>query len=263
MTRQEGVLGYPLELFMQSFQSKSQAFRRGFQEAMGAPVWVLFASMVGFGAIGKTHDVSLVWMGLTTLLVFALPGQIIMMEMMLAGVSWVTTGLVVALSSSRFITMAVTLFPQLDRKDHTPRLYATVHIMAMTAWAVCMNRFRDMAPEHRLPFFVGFGLPCWLLSVPATLLGHVAAGWVPQAFTLALVMLNPLFFLLSFAGARPLPNRAAVILGLLLGPWFFLWDADTSLLTTGLVGGTLAYFGAKAWSARAARLAADAQEPKP
>jgi hypothetical protein len=37
------------------------------------------------------------------------------------------------------------------------------------------------------------------------------------------------------------------VLGCLLGPGFYLWDSDTSLLTTGLVGGTLAYWVDRRW----------------
>lgn len=220
---------------------RSAAFLQGFKDALRAPVWVLCASMVGFGAVGRTHDLSVGWMVLTTLLIFALPGQILLMEMMLSGASWITTGLAVSLSSSRFVTMAVTLLPRLDRADKTPRLYAHVHLMAMTSWAICMNRFDRMPPGSRLPFFLGFALPCWFLSVPATWLGHAMATHVPTAVTLALVMLNPLFFLLSFAAAKPTSNRLAVVLGLLLGPLFYLWDEGSSLLLTGLVGGTLAF----------------------
>jgi len=36
-------------------------------------------------------------------------------------------------------------------------------------------------------------------------------------------------------------NRIAIGLGFLLGPLFFILDRDTSLLTTGLVAGTIAY----------------------
>lgn len=223
---------------------------QGMKDALRAPVWVLCASMVGFGAVGRTHDLSVGWLLLTTVLIFALPGQILLMEMMLAGASWLTTGLAVTLSSSRFVTMAVTLLPRLDRRDQSPRLYAHVHLMAMTSWAICMNRFDRMAPGQRLPFFLGFALPCWILSVPATWLGHAMATHVPTAVTLALVMLNPLFFLLSFVAAKPTSNRLAVVLGLVLGPFFHLLDEGSSLLVTGLVGGTLA-FAVTQWRARA------------
>jgi predicted branched-subunit amino acid permease len=226
---------------MNTFERNGQAFAQGTKAALRAPVWVLCASMLGFGAVGHTHEVSLLWLVLSTLLIFALPGQLLLMEMMLGGASSLSTGLAVTLSSSRFVTMAVTLLPRLDRAHHTSRLYAWVHLMAMTSWAVCMNRFDRIEPRWRLPFFLGFALPCFVLSVPATWAGHALAEQLPMPLTLALVMLNPLFFLLSFASARPLSNRLAVVMGLALGPFFYLWDSSSSLLLTGLVGGSLAF----------------------
>jgi hypothetical protein len=65
---------------------------------------------------------------------------------------------------------------------------------------------------------------------------------VPPAVTLGLVFINPLFFLLTFTEVKPWINRIALMLGCIFGPIFFLIDRDTSLLTSGLIAGTLAYF---------------------
>jgi hypothetical protein len=64
---------------------------------------------------------------------------------------------------------------------------------------------------------------------------------VPPAVTLGLVFINPLFFLLTFTEVKPWINRIALLLGCILGPIFFIIDRDTSLLTAGLVAGTMAY----------------------
>jgi hypothetical protein len=64
---------------------------------------------------------------------------------------------------------------------------------------------------------------------------------VPPAVTLGLVFINPLFFLLTFTEVKSWINRIALILGCIFGPIFFIVDRDTSLLTSGLVAGTLAY----------------------
>ena len=50
------------------------------------------------------------------------------------------------------------------------------------------------------------------------------------------------FFLLTFAEVKPWINRIAIGLGCVMGPFFYLLDRDTSLLTTGIVAGTLAYW---------------------
>ena len=214
---------------------------------MGAPVLVLFAGMVGFGAMGRTHGFDAWMTGLTSLLMFALPGQVVMLEMFISGSSLLAIGFAVTLTSTRFVTMVVTLFPQLHRRDRNPLLYLWVHMLAMTAWAVSMREFPRMRPQHRLNYFIGLALPCWLISPLGTVLGYYVAGWVPTPVTLALVFINPLFFLLTFTDVKPWGNRLAIGLGCLLGPVFFMLDADSSLLLTGLVGGTVAYLIDRRW----------------
>ncbi len=229
------------------FANRREAFWCGIRDALGAPVLVLFAGMVGFGAMGRTHGFDAWMTGLTSLLMFALPGQVVMLEMFISGSSLLAIGFAVTLTSTRFVTMVVTLFPQLHRRDRNPMLYLWVHMLAMTAWAVSMREFPRMRPQHRLNYFIGLALPCWLISPLGTVLGYFVAGWVPTPVTLALVFINPLFFLLTFTDVKPWGNRLAIGLGCLLGPLFFMWDADSSLLLTGLVGGTVAYLIDRRW----------------
>ena len=98
--------------------------------------------------------------------------------------------LAVTLTSSRFVVMVVTLFSQLDDRDHKPRLYAAVHLVAMTAWALSMRDFHAMPRERRAPFFLGLALVCGLVTLPGTLIGFWLAGSVHPAVTLAMVLIN-------------------------------------------------------------------------
>ena len=224
------------------FKSPSDAFWSGIRDAAGAPAMVLFAGMVGFGAMGKTNGFDVWFTTFTSFFMFALPGQVVLLEMAITGSSVVAIALAVTLTSTRFITMTVTLFPQFHQKDRNRSLYASVHLLAMTAWAISMREFHAIEVKHRLSYFVGLGLLCWLISIPGTILGFYLAGMVPPAVTLGLVFINPLFFLLTFTEVKPWINRIAICLGCIFGPIFFIVDRDTSLLTAGLVSGTMAYF---------------------
>ena len=225
----------------QRYKNRSEAFWAGIRDAAGAPAMVLFAGMVGFGAMGKTNGMDAWFTTATSFFMFALPGQVVLLEMAITGSSVLAIALAVTLTSSRFITMTVTLFPQFHEKDRNHGLYASVHLLAMTAWAISMREFQTIEAKHRLSYFIGLGLLCWVISIPGTILGYLLAGVVPPYITLGLVFINPLFFLLTFTEVKPWVNRIAIGLGFVLGPFFFLLDRDTSLLTTGLVGGTIAY----------------------
>ena len=225
----------------QRFKNRSEAFWAGIRDASGVPAMVLFAGMVGFGAMGKTNGLDIWFTTASSFLMFALPGQVVLLEMVITGSSILAIALAVTLTSTRFITMTVTLFPQFHQKDRNHGLYASVHFLAMTAWAISMREFQTMEAKHRSSYFIGLGLLCWLVSIPATMLGYLLAGVVPPYITLGLVFINPLFFLLAFTEVGSWTNRIAIGLGFLLGPLFFILDRDTSLLTTGLVAGTIAY----------------------
>ncbi|QWD87422.1 AzlC family ABC transporter permease [Polynucleobacter paludilacus] len=224
------------------YASRQDAFWSGIKHAAGAPAIVLFAGMVGFGAMAKTNGFDLWFPALTSLLMFALPGQVVLMEMVMTGSSVIAIALAVTLTSTRFITMTVTLFPQLHEKDRNRNLYASVHMLAMTVWSMTMREFPSIERKHRLNYFLGFGLVCWLMSIPGTILGYYLAAWVPAAITLGLIFINPLFFLLTFTDVKPWVNRIAIALGCILGPIFYFVDRDSSLLAAGLIAGTLAYY---------------------
>jgi len=223
------------------FADRKEAFWSGFRHAAGAPAMVLFAGMVGFGAMAKTNQIDLWFTSLSSLLMFALPGQVVLLEMAITGSSVLAITLAVTLTSTRFITMTIALFPQLHPRDRNRSLYASVHLLAMTAWAVSMREFQAIESQHRLHYYLGLGILCWAICFPATILGYLLAGFVPKWITLGLVFINPLFFLLTFTEVKSAINRLAIILGGILGPCFYLLDRDSSLLVTGVVAGTVAY----------------------
>jgi predicted branched-subunit amino acid permease len=223
------------------FSSREDAFWSGVRQAVGPPAIVLFAGMVGFGAMGKTSGLDVWFTSLTSVFMFALPGQVVLFEMALTGSSAIAIALAVTLTATRFVTMTVTLFPQLDPKDRNRKLYGAVHLVAMTAWAISMKEFHTIETKYRFNYFLGLGIICWFISIPGTILGYYLAGMVPTFITLGLVFINPLFFLLTFTEVKPWGNRMAIVLGCFLGPAFFLLHRDSSLLTTGLVAGTIAY----------------------
>jgi predicted branched-subunit amino acid permease len=229
------------------FANRRQAFWRGFVQSLGAPAFVLFAGMVGFGAMGQTNGINAWFTGATSFFMFALPGQVVLLEMLISGSSLLAIVFAVTLTSARFVTMVVTLFPQMHWRDRNNGLFIWVHLLAMTSWAMSMRDFPRMSPRFRLAYFIGLGLPCWLIAMPGTVLGYLLAGWVPAYITLGLIFINPLFFLLTFIEVKPWANRMAIVMGCLMGPAFYLWDANSSLLTTGLVAGSLAYAIDRLW----------------
>ena len=214
---------------------------KGAKDAFGVPAAILFAGMLGFGAMGQANGLDIWLTSATSFFMFALPGQVVLVEMLVLSASGVTIAVAVTLTATRFFTMCLTLFPQFPQKQRTSFYYLVVHFVAMTAWAVSMRDFPKMKPEDRLSYFTGFAFVCWAVSTPATVLGYLVAGQVPSYINLGLVFINPLFFLLTFTEVKPRANRMAILLGGPIGLLSYLWFPDYSLLIAGLFGGTMAY----------------------
>lgn len=229
--------------FKSDFRSPRGALRAGFREAFGAPLLVLFASYVGFGSLVRESRMGLPTGLLSTALTWALPGQIISVELYAAGASLVTIFIAVALTNARMLPMTLTLLPALRVEGRRRwRLYAASHLIAVTGWAVAMLRCPDMPPAQRLSYFVGFAATLLCGSLCGTVAGFLAAGAVPPAVSLGLVFVNPVYFMLLFmTDLRDRRRVLALVLGAAIAPVIHQFAPTWGLLIAGVLGGGIAF----------------------
>jgi predicted branched-subunit amino acid permease len=204
---------------------------------------VLGSSYLGFGSL--VHGAGLdVWPGLfSTFTGWALPGQIVVIELYSLGGALFVVAAAVAMTNARLLPMTVALMPYL-RAPGTPRwrYYLVAHFVAVTAWAAAMRVCPTLPPGQRLPYFAGFGAALWSMCLMATATGFYLAGGLPGVVTLGLVFLNPIYFMLVFvADARHRGRILALAVGALLGPPLHLVSADWGLLITGVLAGSIAF----------------------
>jgi predicted branched-subunit amino acid permease len=213
------------------------------REAVGAPLLVLFASYVGFGSLVRESGMSLPLALLSTMATWALPGQIVSVELYAAGASLLTIFIAVALTNARMMPMTMTLLPVLRMPGRKRwRLFAASHLIAVTGWAVAMLRCPDMPPAQRLSFFLGFASTLLAGSMTGTAVGFLLSGAVPPAISLGLVFVNPVYFMLLFFGdLRDRSRVLALVLGAGLTPVVHAVTPTWGLLITGVVAGSLAF----------------------
>lgn len=228
------------------FGSPQGARRAGARAAIGAPALVLGASYVGFGAFVHQSGLNFFQGVASSITGWALPGQIALIEIFAAGGSLLAAAVAVGLANARLMPMVVTLLPILREGETAakPRLihYLSAHFIALTGWAVAMQRCPDMAPGQRLPFFLGFTLVIWFSTLFCTALGFFLVDLLPPTVTLGLVFLNPLYFMLLFTvDIVRRDRRWALLIGVVLGPLLHVITPEWGLLITGLGGGTLAF----------------------
>jgi predicted branched-subunit amino acid permease len=227
----------------ESFASPRAAMRAGMRDSVGVPMLVLGSSYLGFGSL--VHGAGLdVWLGLfSTLTGWALPGQIVVIELYSLGGALFVVAAAVAMTNARLLPMTVALMPYL-RAPGTPRwrYYAVSHFIAVTAWAAAMRVCPALPANQRLPYFAGFGMTLWTMCLVTTAVGFYLAGGLPGVVTLGLVFLNPIYFMLVFvADAKHRGRILALAIGALLGPPLHLLSADWGLLITGVLAGSLAF----------------------
>ena len=227
----------------QSSAAARLAYRAGVREALGAPVIVLGVGFIGYGSLAQSHGFSLLDTVLSTLSIWALPGQLILIEMEAAGASFLAIVLAVALSASRFLPMTVTLMPRM-RQPGIPswRYYVAGHLLAMMSWAVAIRRFPEQQPEERMPFFLGFTSTMWTSAMLCTWFGYSLAGTLPGQLRLAFVFATPLYFILILTSdLRDRMTVLALLCGAIAAPALHLVWPSWGLVGGGLVGGTLGY----------------------
>ena len=231
------------------------AFWGGVREAVGVPMLIMGASFLGFGSMIKDINWSVWHALLSTLTTWALPGQIAMVEMASTGAPLIAIVLAVGFINARLLPMSATLLPHV-RHPNIPGwvYYAVAMIIAATSWVGTMRRLPDLRQDQKLAFLLGYGLLLYLGSPLFTVIGYELAGSVPLPVKLTLVFINPLYFMLLFLQDLKDPGRVmALVFGAVLGPLTFMLSPDWTLVITGFVGGTLAWFIDRRIKAKRAR----------
>lgn len=220
-----------------------EAFIAGIREASGIPVAVVAAGYLGFGALAADYGIPVGITVLSTVAIWALPGQLILVEMHTLGAPFVALLLSVVLSSARFLPMTLVLMPLMRHARRRGwRYYLAAQLLSLVGWTMAMARFPSLAREQRLAWFTGFTLVCVAGSAVATAVGHMLAeGLTPLAKT-GLVFMAPMYYLLILTGGvRDRVAAAGLACGALAGPLAYLVSPEWSVLGGGLAGGTLAW----------------------
>lgn len=203
---------------------------------------VLFAGFIGFGGLIRDVGFPLGAAVLSTLVVWALPAQLIIVGGFTAGNPIPVIALAVGLSSVRFFPMVASIMPMIRGKSGLGTQLLVSHFVAVSAWVESIRLMPAVPVDARIPFFFGLSNMFLFGSIGATFGGYLLAGTLPQALANGLIFLTPISFLLQLIrNARDSVDWIALGLGLLLAPIFAQFGGNFDLLWIGLIGGCVAY----------------------
>lgn len=179
----------------------------------------------------------------STAIIWALPGQLIFVEMHALSAPAIATVIAVMLSSARFLPMTLMLVPEMRDPAHRPwKYYLVAQLLSLSGWTMAVMRFPEMPREQRLSWFFGFALVLMTVSALSTAAGYLGADRLPPLVRLGLVFMVPMYYLLILTGgARERVAALGLACGAVAGPLAYLVSAQWSIALGGILGGTAAF----------------------
>ena len=219
-------------------------FKRGCRTALGIPGISLAASFFALGALFKNSGLNAMQSFLSTLIGFALPGQLVMAETLIVNGTLLNILIAVFLTNARLYPMTVNLVPVI-RQNNRPRwhYYFLAHFIAVTSWVYMLSNYNKINKENRFSFFLGLGVTLWVLSTIATVIGFYTAGIISKKVFVAIIFLNPIYFMCMIVSVlNKIHIILTVFLSIILAPILFLVTPDWSVLLAGVISGIISYF---------------------
>ncbi len=215
----------------------------GARHALSLPGLVMAMSFLGFGALVHSVHFPLAAAVFMDIFMWALPGQVVFVDVFTRGVPLLVAALAVTLTAVRLLPMVVLVLARarLPGAARWPE-YLAAHFIAATLWVMSEMSMDRVPRAGRVPWIIGLGLSLMTGMALATIAGWHLTGLLPVSVAAALVFFTPAFFLLALAdGARRLVDWLAIASGLVIGPLAHLVWPDGDLLIAGVVGGTFAF----------------------
>ena len=219
-------------------------FKRGCLAGFGIPGISLAASFFALGALFKNTGLNVTQSFLSTLIGFALPGQVVMAETLIVNGSLLNILIAVFLTNARLYPMTVNLVPVIMQKNR-PRwhYYFLAHFIAVTSWVYMLSNYNRITKENRFNFFLGLGSTLWILSTISTVIGFFSAEIISKEIFVAVIFLNPIYFMCMIVSVLNKPHIVlTVFLSAILAPILFLLTPDWSVLFAGIIGGSISYW---------------------
>ncbi|QIB32328.1 AzlC family ABC transporter permease [Ancylobacter pratisalsi] len=222
-------------------------FLRGAVAALSVPGCVLVATFIGFG--GLLHDVQfpLVAGLLSTLLIWALPAQVILVGGLAAGSPIPALAIAVCLSGVRLLPMVVSVMPMM--RGTRPRLWQELlcaHFVAVTLWVEGVRLLPGVPQYARPAYSLGIGSGLMVLSLSGTAIGFYLTDALPGPLAISLLLLTPISFtILLVRNARAPADWLAIGFGATISPLATYLPGGLDLFWAGVGGGTLAFIVAR------------------
>lgn len=232
---------------MSSPAAPYRLYRHAAQTAYGGAGIALISSFVALGALFSDNGWTLFETLLFSLVGYALPGQLVVAEMVSNNANVVAITIAVLLVNARLLPMTVVTMAMLlaadGKRKTTLADYARAHLVAVTSWVCFLNAHAQVPAHAQCRFFTIMALLLWVSAAAATGLGFYVGKLLPEPWLVGLLFLNPIYFLCMMLNALTKRRDAvAFFLGMAALPFahaaFPTWD----IILVGVVVGNVAFW---------------------
>ena len=224
---------------------KKELFFRGYKSILkpDSPAIALGCCFIAIGALLKNIGFNIQESIFSTMLIYALPGSLVMAESILVGASLLSIFIAVWFVNARLYPMAVSLFPlMMDESQPKWKYYLSCHFIAVSAWLIMKSNYEEIEKKDRVDFWIGIGAATWSVAVIATIIGFYLSDYLNKDMLMGLAILNPIYFTCMMVGAmKTIQVTFSVLLGAILGPIFYFFSPEWSILLGGLIAGSISY----------------------
>ena len=140
---------------------KKELFFKGFKSILkpDSPAIALGCCFIAIGALLKNIGFNIQESIFSTMLIYALPGSLVMAESILVGASLLSIFIAVWFVNARLYPMAVSLFPlMMDESQPKWKYYLSCHFIAVSAWLIMKSNYETIDKKDRVDFWIGIGL---------------------------------------------------------------------------------------------------------
>ena len=224
---------------------KKELFFKGYKSILkpDSPAIALGCCFIAIGALLKNIGFNIQESIFSTMLIYALPGSLVMAESILVGASLLSIFIAVWFVNARLYPMAVSLFPLMMDENHPKwKYYLSCHFIAVSAWLIMKSNYETIEKKDRVDFWRGIGSATWSVAVISTILGFYLSDYLNKDMLMGLAILNPIYFTCMMVGAmKTIQITLSVSLGAILGPVFYFFSPEWSILLGGLIAGSIAF----------------------
>ena len=224
---------------------KKELFFKGYKSILkpDSPAIALGCCFIAIGALLKNIGFNIQESIFSTMLIYALPGSLVMAESILVGASLLSIFIAVWFVNARLYPMAVSLFPlMMDENQPKWKYYLSCHFIAVSAWLIMKSNYETIEKKDRVDFWIGIGSATWSVAVLSTILGFYLSDYLNKDMLMGLAILNPIYFTCMMVGAmKTIQVTLSVSLGAILGPVFYFFSPEWSILLGGLIAGSIAF----------------------